>query len=212
MNNYRIRTIPSRNPVVKIGLYCTHKRFVGESEYREFGDVIFAILINDPSILNNRLGYVNTYQFKVGSSFKRIINRLDHTQLNFYLKKILNDCFSTSQQNPSLLGDFMNYWFIIGSRGNRKILEIPLSVLWLKRDLKYFRYYNELNYSFKAFTHGWSVFVNNMFLVTGIEISKVLPYSKPNLKKLLTRLLTFGVHQNVNSIHTDGGEFEFWDF
>ena len=208
-NNFGSMSFGYSNTNINLGIYCTHQKYIGRSSYVEFGDLIFVTLINDKVESTGRFGYVNAYQFKVGPSYTRIIRRLDANQLGRYLKVLTKEiCHSFSHPDLSLLGDFMYYWFIMGQKGNRKILEIPLSVLWLERDLKYFRYYNDLCYFSKTFTHGWSVFVNNIYLVTGIEVSKLLPFSKPSLEKLLKQLINQGVNPGINPFYTDGGKFE----
>ena len=155
---------------------------------------------------NSRLGYVNAYQFKVGESFRGVIHKWTVDSLISTLGlTISRDIIFTTSQTYNILpviGDFLYYWIIRKSCDLVTITEIPVSIMWLRKDTKYYRRYI-LSECGRAYTHGLSILLNNAFLTSGLDMSILYRYTKPSLRHILTHLMREGVRGA--SMRFDGG-------
>ncbi|MEM3715038.1 MAG: hypothetical protein QXE05_00320 [Nitrososphaeria archaeon] len=200
------RKFVGRQLAINFGVFRTHQKYIGPGNHREFGDIMFVLLLND--FKSRRVGYANVYQIKVGQDFKSILNKVDYRQYRFYNYQLLPSLQRSSynwSSVPVMVGDFLYYWLVF----NKRVSEIPLSALTLENETIYFRHL--INSSALA----WTTLLNNTFLVSGISIDHILPLAKPSLRMLLERLLDVGVKVDGSTrILYNGGEEdagEKWD-
>jgi len=184
-------SVPVAKALVNIRVAFSHQAYIKAMQRRrEFGDVTLVTLFSSGGL---RIGYANTFQIKVGSSVDEAHVKLfgSHLrQLDFYRRNLTT---AIGRPYPHIC-DFLYYW-LVGRRKPHKIREIPLSLTWLNRTIP----------------SGWPRYplryrdtvLRNLLLITGIDVSCLLPHCAPGLGRILEQMLEHGVS---GSLETEIGD------
>lgn len=197
----KLLTFRGKDFIIYSKSFYTHRRYVrvGRSR-REFGDVTFLILFSSHS---KRIGYVNTFQLKVGFDLFDLLRKIDLRQLDFYRSIFTSRILSID--DGILICDFLYYWLIKKVKP-RIIFEVPLSVMWIDNAYRYMFssfYYNKLD-----LLQGLSIMLRSLLLVTGVNVDEILKYATPSLKLLFYQLLKYGVEVTTHHFSQfNDGEF-----
>ena len=203
-NQHKLFSYQTNRIMVFSKAFCTHQKYVSVSgKRREFGDVTFLTMFSRPG---RRVAYMNTFQLKVSRDFLSLLRNLDYSQLDFYRRELITKLMGPKYKLFNC--DFLYYWMIKKTMP-RIILEVPLSILWMKNS---YNLLNKWQYSYPHFVwyiFGWNVMLRSLFLTTGVYVKRVLKFATPGFRDLLNRLLKEGVERVASNVYVyNGGNFD----